>query len=439
MIHKIYLPSTTISSSTLEEALRVVFSFESDEEDFVLFTFSKDIKVSEVNLQRMSMILEEGSYDAVYTDYWCQGKILNLLDYTEGGRLREDFDFGKMILVRKSSIQYNPRLAYSAFYYLRLALGNICHIKEPLYSCHDINATDIFAYQDPKSKDAQKEFEEVCRNYLWKRGALMTKAPKEINFDDELLGEKGSFAVEASVIIPVFNRVRTIRDAVMSALGQKTDFAFNVIVVDNHSDDGTTEVLQSIEDERLIHVIPEEDTLRIGGCWNKGVNHPLCGRFCVQLDSDDVYSSPSTLERIVDTFHKESAGMVIGSYALTDFEGRSISDHIIDHSEWTDENGRNNALRINGLGAPRAYYTPLVRIFPFPDVSYGEDYAVVLRIARSYKVGRIYDNLYNCRRWEGNSDSNLSFEKTTANNAYKDSLRTMELLARVKKNEATDR
>ncbi|MCF0173983.1 MAG: glycosyltransferase family 2 protein, partial [Bacteroidales bacterium] len=344
MIHKVCLPSTTISSTLLAEALRTVFSFENDEDDYVLFTFSDDVEVSDTNLQRMSTILAEGDYDAVYSDYHCDEKVLKLLDYTEGGRLREDFDFGKIMLVKKSSIQYNPHLTYSAFYYLRLALKNVCHLKEPLYSSKDKNSTDLFAYQDPKCKDAQKEFEEVCKDYLWKRGALLRGAAKAIDFDDELIGEKGSFPVEASVIIPVLNRVKTIKDAVESALSQKTDFNYNVIVIDNHSTDGTTQLLNEIEDERLIHIIPEETTLRIGGCWNKGVNHPLCGRFAVQLDSDDIYSSENTLQRIVDTFHKEAAGMVIGSYSLTDFKGKSISDHLIDHSEWTEENGRNNAL-----------------------------------------------------------------------------------------------
>lgn len=438
MIHKVYLPSATVSSATLGEALRAVVSFDSDEDDHVLFTFSKDIEVSEANLQRMAIILEDGGYDALYSDYYfcdegSQVRLLKLLDYTQGGRLREDFDFGKLLLVKKSSIVYNRHLEYAAFYYLRLGL-NICHLKEPLYSAGEQNKTDMFAYQNPRSRDAQKEFEVVCKDYLWKIGALMTGAPKTIDYD-HATGERGTFPVEASVIIPVYNRVRTIKDAVISALSQQTEFPFNVIVIDNHSTDGTTEAIDEIEDERLVHIIPEETTLKIGGCWNKGVCSPQCGRFAVQLDSDDVYSGPHTLAKIVDAFHREKAGMVIGSYQLTDFEGRPISDHLIDHSEWTEDNGRNNALRINGLGAPRAYYTPLVREYPFPDVSYGEDYAVVIRIARSHRVGRIYENLYNCRRWEGNSDSNLSFEKTTENNSYKDSLRTMELIARKKKNE----
>lgn len=244
------------------------------------------------------------------------------------------------------------------------------------------------------------------------------------------------FAYEASVIIPVRNRVRTIEDAVRSALSQDADFGFNVIVVDNHSTDGTTEVLQKLaaEDERLIHLIPKQNDLGIGGCWNLAVNDEHCGRFAIQLDSDDLYSSEHTLKRMVDEFYRQQCAMLIGSYRMCDFQLQTLPPGLIDHKEWTDENGMNNALRINGLGAPRAFYTPLLRQMGVPNTSYGEDYALGLAFSRQYKIGRIYDELYLCRRWEGNSDAALSPEKVNANNLYKDSLRTMEILAHQRMN-----
>jgi glycosyltransferase involved in cell wall biosynthesis len=237
--------------------------------------------------------------------------------------------------------------------------------------------------------------------------------------------------MEASVIIPVRNRVRTIEDAVRSALDQETNFKYNVIVVDNHSTDGTTDILNHFHhNERLVHIIPERDDLGIGGCWDLAINHPKCGRFAVQLDSDDLYSGPDTLQKIVDKFYEEQCGMVIGSYRMTDFQLNTLPPGVIDHKEWTDENGHNNALRVNGLGAPRAFYTPLLRSIGMPNVSYGEDYAVGLAISRNYHIGRIYEPVYLCRRWEGNSDSSLSIEKLNANNTYKDSIRTREFIIR---------
>ncbi|MEE3406605.1 MAG: glycosyltransferase family 2 protein, partial [Candidatus Cryptobacteroides sp.] len=243
--------------------------------------------------------------------------------------------------------------------------------------------------------------------------------------------QEGEFFFEASVIIPVFNRARTVADAIRSALSQKTDFRYSVIVVDNHSTDGTTDIIDGIRDDRLVHLVPERDDLGIGGCWNLAVHDPHCGRYAVQLDSDDVYSGPETLQKIVDKFHEEGSAMVIGSYLMTDFSMNPIPPGVIDHREWTDANGRNNALRINGLGAPRAFYVPLLREINFPNVSYGEDYAVGLRICRDWRISRIYEPLYCCRRWEGNSDAALSIEKVNANNFYKDSIRTFELEARI--------
>lgn len=239
------------------------------------------------------------------------------------------------------------------------------------------------------------------------------------------------FQYEASVIIPVRNRVRTIDDAIRSVLEQETSFPFNLIIIDNHSTDGTSEIIEHYQNNsKVIHLIPERTDLGIGGCWNLGINHPQCGRFAVQLDSDDLYSSPNTLQTIVDKFHQEQCAMVIGSYRMTDFALQTLPPGVIDHNEWTDENGHNNALRINGLGAPRAFYTPLLRQIRVPNTSYGEDYALGLAFSRNYRIGRIYDVLYLCRRWEGNSDAALSIEKVNLNNSYKDSLRTLEIKIR---------
>ena len=228
------------------------------------------------------------------------------------------------------------------------------------------------------------------------------------------------------------NRARTIADAIGSVLKQQTRFKFNLIVIDNHSTDGTTEVIDRFaDDERVIHLIPERNDLGIGGCWNLGVHHPRCGKFAVQLDSDDLYASERTLQTLVDAFYQQNCGMVVGTYQMTDFELNPIAPGIIDHREWTPENGRNNALRINGLGAPRAFYTPLLRQVKVPNTSYGEDYALGLNISRRYQIGRVYEVVYLCRRWEGNSDAALSIEKSNANNLYKDRIRTWELQARI--------
>ena len=155
-----------------------------------------------------------------------------------------------------------------------------------------------------------------------------------------------------------------------------------------------------------------------------------CGRFAIQLDSDDLYINHHVLQRIVDTFHEHQCAMVIGSYKMVNFKLEEIPPGIIDHKEWTPDNGRNNALRVNGLGAPRAFYTPLLRQIRIPNVSYGEDYATALAISREY---RIYEPLYLCRRWEGNSDADLNIQRVNANNYYKDKIRMIEILARQQK------
>jgi glycosyltransferase involved in cell wall biosynthesis len=203
-------------------------------------------------------------------------------------------------------------------------------------------------------------------------------------------------------------------------------------VIDNHSTDGTTEMTSKFTetDDRVVHIIPERNDLGIGGCWNEGIFHEKCGKFAIQLDSDDLYIDNNVISRVVETFYGQKCAMVVGSYKMVNFNLEELPPGLIDHKEWTPGNGRNNALRINGLGAPRAFYTPVIRRIRVPNVSYGEDYAVGLAISRHYQIGRIYEPLYLCRRWEGNTDAALDINRANANNLYKDRLRTIELLAR---------
>jgi len=360
------------------------------------------------------------------------------IDYQEGS-LRDDFDFGSVILVRSEQLHKYARGAqdkdyqYAGYYDLRLSLsrqGQIFHLDEYLYTEVETDnrksGEKQFDYVNPRNREVQIEMEKACTAHLSEVGALIN--PKD--YTDPDFNEQ-DFGIEASVIIPVKNREKTIRDAVESALDQKTSFEYNIIVVDNHSTDKTTEILDSYNgDPRVVHIIPERDDLGIGGCWNRAINDDRCGRFAVQLDSDDLYSSPKTLQTIVDAFYKQKAAMIVGSYRMCDFDLNTLPPGLIDHKEWTDDNGCNNALRINGLGAPRAFFTPLARQIAFPNTSYGEDYAMGLAFSRSYRIGRIYDELYLCRRWGGNSDAALSIDRINANNTYKDRLRTLELKAR---------
>ena len=359
------------------------------------------------------------------------------------GSLRDDFDFGALVLITPAGIDAYLKsegieCKNAGFYQTRLAIQRsvpIIRVPQPLYT---ITETDFrtsgqkqFDYVNPRNRDVQIEMEAVCTEHLKQiDGYLKPGAGASVNIEND------AFPVLASVIIPVKNRARTIADAVKSALTQELDGQFNVIVVDNHSTDGTTQILSEMaaRNTRLVHIIPERTDLGIGGCWNLAINSPDCGRFAVQLDSDDLYSGPDTLQKVVDKFREGGYSMVIGSYRMCNFDLETLPPGIIDHREWTDENGPNNALRINGLGAPRAFYTPIVRKIGFPNVSYGEDYAVAIRIAGEYRIGRIFDELYLCRRWEGNSDAALSAEKVNSNNIYKDSLRTAELERRIKNN-----
>ena len=410
----------------------------------LIINASKIIDLTNECIHKLISEAEKENASFVYSDYYEKRneKLLAypMIDY-QMGSVRDDFDFGNCILVNKSAVEKSSpglfaqqsELFYSGLYELRLAISRyseIMRIPEPFYSVQLRELTsasaNMFEYVDPKNRDVQIEMEKVFTHHLKEIGAFISYENKNsVSFND-------SFKYEASVIIPVKNRINTIADAINSALKQKTKFNFNVIVVDNHSEDGTTELIRnkSLEDKKVIHIVPERTDLGIGGCWNEAIFHPECGKFSVQLDSDDLYSDENTLQKIVDKFYEEKCAMVIGSYTLTDFKLNEIPPGTIDHREWTDENGHNNALRINGLGAPRAFYTPIIREVKFPNVSYGEDYAVGLAISRQYKVGRIYEPIYLCRRWEGNTDASLSIEKQNANNYYKDSLRTKEILLR---------
>ena len=363
------------------------------------------------------------------------------IEYQQGS-LRDDFDFGSIVAVNKKYLiealpEINSRTyADGGLYALRLALSEKgCGLKlcpEYLYAVervdHRASGSKQHDYVDPRRRDYQLDMERTLTAHLQVIKGLASTEKKRCTPGDK---ELATFPVTASVIIPVRNRVRTIADAITSALSQKCDFEYNVIVVDNGSTDGTSDIIESVKSDNLIHIrLTGNEGLNIGGCWNTAILHERCGMYAVQLDSDDVYSSDNTLQTIVDKFKEGDYAMVIGSYTLTDFRMNILPPGLIDHSEWTDENGANNALRINGLGAPRAFYVPLLRTILLPDTSYGEDYAVGIRLSRDYMIGRIYTSLYNCRRWEGNSDADLSIEKTNANNYYKDALRTAELLAR---------
>ena len=393
-------------------------------------------------LERMTDYLSVPSCGMVYADRYeeTEGELRPhpVIDY-QAGSVRDDFDFGSLILYRTEALKQavfeistESDYAYSASYAVRLALSrrySLTHIREFLYTETETDTRRSgekqFDYVDPRNRSVQIERETVFTRYLKKTGAYLPPVEHRIDLNE------GDFPCEASVIIPVRNRVRTIDDAIRSVLEQETTFDYNLIIIDNHSTDGTTEAIRRYAGEKkIVHLIPERTDLGIGGCWDLAIRDARCGRFAVQLDSDDLYSGPDTLQRIIDTFHKEQCAMVIGSYRMTNFSLETLPPGIIDHREWTSENGHNNALRINGLGAPRAFFTPLLREIGVPNVSYGEDYALGLAFSRRYRIGRIYDVVYLCRRWEGNSDAALSIEKVNRNNAYKDSLRTLELAQR---------
>ena len=439
------LDKSLMASSTLMQVA------ENAKAEYVLL-LTKPVRVTlgQGSLDRMLRVASDSNAVMVYADHierkeesgkWKEERH-PAIDYFPGS-IRDDFDFGSLWLVKTALLHTFAMQAgehdyqYAGLYALRLFLsrqGQIFHINEYLYTEEetDLRASGVkqFDYVNPRNREVQIEMEHAATAHL---AAINAKIDpgfyRRPDFNEQ------AFDIEASVVIPVYNREKTILDAVESALGQKANFKFNVIVVDNHSTDRTTELLDSIHDERLVHIIPDRTDLGIGGCWNVAINDDRCGRFAVQLDSDDLYSSPKTLQQIVETFYKQNAAMVVGSYRMCDFELNTLPPGLIDHKEWTDENGPNNALRINGLGAPRAFFTPLLRQIQFPNTSYGEDYALGLIFSRHYRIGRIYTELYLCRRWGGNSDAALSIDKINANNLYKDRLRTLEILARQQMNQ----
>jgi hypothetical protein len=427
----------------------------------------QQISIESKALERILGVADSKKVGLLYTDFYDEsehGNTLHPLNDYQLGSVRDDFDFGAMILfsvpaVRKVLKKYGliPGVKFAGLYDLRLKVSidySVCHLQEPLYTVigmqgpsHNVGAIHampagrqelplqdkIFTYVDPQNRAIQKEMETVFTDYLKKIGAYLPPPSKEI---EQILKP---FPVEASIVIPVRNRRETIAEALKSAFSQETDFPFNFIVVDNHSNDGTTAILSDLtrQSSCLKHIVPKRTDLGdlgIGGCWNEALRHEACGRYVVQLDSDDLYSSNQTLQKMVDMLRQGNFGMVIGSYTLVNSELKEIPPGLIDHREWTEENGHNNALRINGLGAPRAFNTDLMRKIGFLNVSYGEDYAAALRICRAYRIGRIYENLYFCRRWAGNSDAGISIQEANKNDAFKDKIRTIEILARQKMN-----
>ncbi|MDR3340228.1 MAG: glycosyltransferase [Candidatus Symbiothrix sp.] len=407
----------------------------------LLYTQTLGLQLGAYAIERMLKVINDTDAGMLYTDCYKIKEGLQqphpVIDYQEGS-LRDDFDFGSLLLYRTDALKeavnemdvdYNA----AALYDLRLKVSKkfrLFHLPELLYTELETDSRKsgekLFDYVDPKNRQVQIEMEQVCTRYLKDIGAWLHPEFMPLTFSG------ATFPVEASVVIPVRNREKTIEDAVRSVLIQETDFPFNLIVVDNHSTDKTTEILKTLAstDKRLVHVVPDRKDLGIGGCWNEAIMHPQCGKFAVQLDSDDLYINKGVIKTIVNAFYAQNCAMVIGTYKMVNFKLEEIPPGIIDHREWTPDNGRNNALRINGLGAPRAFYTPVLRENKLPNVSYGEDYAVALAISRNYRIGRIYEPLYLCRRWDDNSDASLDISKQNAYNFYKDRIRTIELSAR---------
>lgn len=440
--HQVPEGCTFVITDRLESSNTIASIAENTDADYVMIcTRHTTIGWGNNTLERFLRVADDTDAVMVYADHYkmVEDKMEKhpVIDY-QSGSLRDDFDFGSLWCIKAQALaDYiaqpdREEYQFAALYDLRLYLsrvGEIFHLNEFLYSEAELDTRKSgekqFDYVNPRNREVQIEMEKACTQHLGKVGALIdTTFYRQPDFGEQ------DFEYEASVIIPVFNREKTVADAVKSALGQKANFKFNVIVVNNHSTDRTGEILDELKADNLIQIVPERTDLGIGGCWNEAINSSFCGKFAVQLDSDDLYSSPKTLQKIVDAFYKQKAVMIIGSYRMCDFDLNTLPPGLIDHKEWTDENGCNNALRINGLGAPRAFFTPLVRQIQFPNTSYGEDYALGLAFSRRYRIGRIYDELYLCRRWGGNSDAALSVEKVNANNLYKDRLRTMELKAR---------
>ncbi|MEN8229274.1 MAG: glycosyltransferase family A protein [Bacteroidota bacterium] len=411
----------------------------------MIITGESGIKLGMFALERFILVSDDMKAGMAYSNYYdsLDGKLSahTVIDY-QPGSLRDDFEFGPLLFFNSKALirateEIQDSFEHAGLYQLRLKLSQASlpvRIPEFLYEVQPLDrrasGKKMFDYVDPKNRVVQLEMEGAVITHLKEIDAYLEPVFKEIRFDED------NFEVEASVIIPVLNRKKTVADAIESVMAQKTDFEFNLILVDNHSTDGTTEIVKQFAEKytNLIHVIPERRDLGIGGCWNVGIHHTQCGKFAVQLDSDDIYRDETTLEQIVAAFYEQQCAMVIGSYQMTNFDLEEIPPGLVDHKEWTPENGRNNALRINGLGAPRAFYTPVLRKINVPNVSYGEDYGVGITVSRYYQIGRIYNPIYLCRRWDENSDASLSIEAENKHNLYKDRLRSFELTARINLN-----
>ncbi len=405
-----------------------------------LYTKAMALNIGMNAMERLTRCADDANAGMVYADYYEKknGQMVAhpVIEY-QSGSLRDDFNFGSLLVYKAEALKeaveaMDADYKQAALYDLRLRVSqkyDLMHLPELLYTEVELDTRKsgekMFDYVDPRNRDRQIEMELACTAHLKSIGGYLKPEFKSIKF------EEGNYPVEASVIIPVRNREKTIGDAIESVLKQKTDFPFNLIIVDNHSTDKTGEIIRSFNDERLIHIVPNRDDLGIGGCWNVAVADERCGKFAIQLDSDDLYIDETVIERVVKAFYEQNCAMVVGSYQMVNFKLEEIPPGLIDHKEWTPDNGRNNALRINGLGAPRAFYTPVLRDVKVPNTSYGEDYALGLNISRQYQIGRIYDPLYLCRRWDDNSDASLDIAKMNAHNFYKDKIRTMELKARL--------
>ena len=433
MIDTFYLPGRVCSTAAIREIAAKASA------PYTMICLKPDIEWVYLGQERMVQVLEMSGATMTYADHFAKiGEIVSeapVIDYQQGA-LRDDFDFGAVLLWRTDRLkeivaQMDAEYEFAGLYDLRLRAEKLEHIPEYLY--YEVendtrkSGEKLFDYVDPRNRQVQVEMEACVTAHLKRIGAYLK--PGEY----KPLPKAGEFPVTASVIIPCRNRVRTIADAVQSALSQKVreGYSFNVIVVDDNSTDGTKEKIQAIQDNKLIVIHQDKTWHAIGGNWNVAIHDPRCGKYAIQLDSDDTYFDENTVQKFIDTFESGEYGMVIGTYQLTNMEGEILPPGVIDHKEWTDDNGRNNALRINGLGAPRGFYVPLLRTIDYPTTKYGEDYAVGLRISREWRIGRIYDVLYNCRRWEDNSDANCDVVAMNRNNWYKDRLRTWELLSRL--------
>ena len=453
LVNTVYLLSTVVGSSSIDgceyieidslqsSATIKKISEKSTTPFSLIYTKDTELELGQYALERFYHIARDTQAGLVYADCYqiAEGLRTNLplIDY-QMGSLRDDFNFGSVLFyssecLKNAVAETTEFYKFAGLYNLRLKVSQqaeLVHINEHLYAEVENDTRKSgekqFDYVDPKNRAVQIEMELACTDHLKKIGAYLAPSFKTIAFDE------GNFPVEASVIIPIRNRVKTVEDALKSVLLQKTEFSFNLIIIDNFSSDGTSEIIEQYAkaDQRVIHIIPNRHDLGIGGCWNVGVNSEYCGKFAVQLDSDDVYQDENTLQTIVNAFYDQNCAMVIGSYTMTNFKMETIAPGLIDHKEWTPDNGRNNALRINGLGAPRAFYTPVLRDIKVPNTSYGEDYALGLYFSREFQIGRIYNSLYLCRRWDENSDASLDVLKMNGHNLYKDKIRTLEIMAR---------